>query len=340
MTTPESLYLLLTAERGRATLASVETVIVDEVHAVARDKRGAHLALSLERLEALARRRPQRIGLSATVNPIEEMARFLVGSERADRGGRPRCAIVETGRRRAFDLGIEIPADELSSVASNDLWRETYDRVAALVREHRSTLVFVNTRRIAERATHALAERLGEDAVAAHHGSLSRARRLRAEERLKAGDLRAVVATASLELGIDVGEVDLVVQLGTPGALHVALQRVGPRRAHEGGRAEGPAVPDEPRRAPRVPRRWCAACAPACSRRSASPTSRSTCSRSRSWRRRPPRRSTSTGSSRSSAAPGPTAPSRAPSSTRSSTCSRRGSPPRPAAPRRCSTATP
>ncbi len=243
VTTPESLYLLLTAERGRAALASVETVIVDEVHAVARDKRGAHLALSLERLEALARRRPQRIGLSATVNPIDEMARFLVGTERADRARRPRCAIVETGRRRAFDLGVEIPGDELSSVASNDLWRETYDRVAALVSEHRSTLVFVNTRRLAERATHALAERLGDGQVAAHHGSLSRARRLAAEERLKAGNLRAVVATASLELGIDIGDVDLVVQLGTPGALHVALQRVG-RAAHvKGGVPKGRLFP-------------------------------------------------------------------------------------------------
>lgn len=243
VTTPESLYLLLTSERGRAALRAVETVIVDEVHAVARDKRGAHLALSLERLEALARRRPQRIGLSATVNPIEEMARFLVGTERLDPDGAPRCAVVETGRRRTFDLGIEIPGDELSSVASNDLWRETYDRVADLVRAHRATLVFVNTRRIAERAAHALAERLGDGAVAAHHGSLSRARRLRAEVRLKSGELRAVVATASLELGIDVGEVDLVVQLGSPGALHVALQRVG-RAAHvKGGVPKGRLFP-------------------------------------------------------------------------------------------------
>jgi ATP-dependent Lhr-like helicase len=243
VTTPESLYLLLTAERGRAALATVETVIVDEIHAVARDKRGAHLALSLERLEALARRRPQRIGLSATVNPIEEMARFLVGSERVDPAGRARCTVVESGRRRTFDLGIEIPRDELSSVASNDLWRETYDRVADLVRAHRSTLVFVNTRRLAERATHALAERLGEGAVAAHHGSLSRARRLDAEERLKAGKLRAVVATSSLELGIDVGDVELVVQLGTPGALSAALQRIG-RAAHvKGGVPKGRLFP-------------------------------------------------------------------------------------------------
>jgi ATP-dependent Lhr-like helicase len=243
VTTPESLYLLLTAERGRAALATVETVIVDEIHAVARDKRGSHLALSLERLEALARRRPQRIGLSATVKPVEEVARFLVGAERVDPAGRPRCAIVETGVRRALDLEVEVPRDELSSVASNDLWRETYDRVAALAGEHRSTLVFVNTRRLAERATHALAERLGEGLVAAHHGSLSRARRLDAEERLKAGKLRAVVATSSLELGIDIGDVELVVQLGTPGSLAAALQRIG-RAAHvRGGVPKGRLFP-------------------------------------------------------------------------------------------------
>jgi ATP-dependent Lhr-like helicase len=243
VTTPESLYLLLTGERGRARLAAVETVIVDEIHAVARDKRGAHLALSLERLEAISRRRPQRIGLSATQNPVEEIARFLVGTERVDRSGRPRCAVLETGRRRALDLGVEIPRDELSSVASNDLWGETYDRVAELVRAHRSTLVFVNTRRLAERATHALASRLGEEVVAAHHGSLSRARRLRAEERLKSGELRAVVATASLELGIDVGEVDLVVQLGSPGALSVGLQRVGRSGHFRGGLPRGRLFP-------------------------------------------------------------------------------------------------
>jgi ATP-dependent Lhr-like helicase len=243
VTTPESLYLLLTGERGRARLATVETVIVDEIHAVARDKRGAHLALSLERLEALARRRPQRIGLSATQHPVEEIARFLVGTERVDRSGRPRCAVLEAGRRRALDLAVEVPRDELSSVASNDLWAETYDRVAELVRAHRSTLVFVNTRRLAERATHALASRLGEEAVAAHHGSLSRARRHRAEERLKAGALRAVVATASLELGIDVGEVDLVVQLGSPGALSVGLQRVGRSGHFRGGLPRGRLFP-------------------------------------------------------------------------------------------------
>ncbi len=227
VTTPESLYLLLTGEKGRRSLATVRTVIVDEIHAVARDKRGAHLSLSLERLEDLCHRRPQRIGLSATQNPVEEIARFLVGSARVGADGTPRCSIVDLGRRRPLDLAIEIPRDELSSVASKELWAETYDRIADLVREHRTTLVFANTRRLVERASHALAERLGEAAVAAHHGSLSRARRLDAEERLKAGALRAMVATASLELGIDIGTVDLVCQLESPGALGVGLQRVG-----------------------------------------------------------------------------------------------------------------
>ena len=243
VTTPESLYLLLTSERGRAALASVETVIVDEIHAVARDKRGAHLALSLERLEALARRRPQRIGLSATASPLEEIGRFLVGTERVSRGGAPRCAVVEVGRRRAFDLAVEIPRDELSSVASAELWAETYDRIAEIVRAHRATLVFVNTRRLAERAAHALGERLGDDQVAAHHGSLARERRLQAEERLKAGALRAVVATASLELGIDVGDVDVVVQLGSPGALAVGLQRIGRAGHVKGGVPKGRLFP-------------------------------------------------------------------------------------------------
>jgi ATP-dependent Lhr-like helicase len=226
VTTPESLYLLLTSEHGRRSLAAVRRVIVDEIHAVARDKRGSHLALSLERLEALCGRRPQRIGLSATVSPVEEVARFLVGAGRV-RQGAVECAVVEVGRRRQLDVALEIPRDELSAVASKEQWAETYDRIATLARENRTTLVFVNTRKLAERAAHALSERLGEGLVAAHHGSLSRARRLDAEDRLKAGALKAVVATASLELGIDVGTVDLVVQLGSPGALHVALQRAG-----------------------------------------------------------------------------------------------------------------
>ncbi|HET9554052.1 MAG TPA: DEAD/DEAH box helicase, partial [Anaeromyxobacteraceae bacterium] len=243
VTTPESLYLLLTSERGRATLGGVETIIVDEIHAVAATKRGAHLALSLERLEALARRRPQRLGLSATQQPIEELGRFLVGAERVGPDGRPRCDLVEVGRRRPLDLGVEIPDDELSAVASNDLWRETYDRIAALVRAHRTTLVFVNTRRLAERAAHALGERLGADRVAAHHGSLSRARRLAAEQKLRRGELSAVVATASLELGIDIGDVELVVQLGSPGSLAAGLQRVGRAGHFLGGVPKGRLFP-------------------------------------------------------------------------------------------------
>ncbi|BDG09378.1 DEAD/DEAH box helicase [Anaeromyxobacter paludicola] len=227
VTTPESLYLYLTSRRGRAALARVRTVICDEIHAVARDKRGAHLALSLERLEDLTGARPQRIGLSATQDPVDEVARFLVGAGRVGADGAPRCRVVELGRRRPLDLAVEIPRDELSGVASNELWAETWDRVAALVRDHRTTLVFVNTRRLAERAARALEERLGPGQVGAHHGSLSRARRLEAEERLKQGALRAVVATASLELGIDVGAVDLVCQIGSPGSLATGLQRVG-----------------------------------------------------------------------------------------------------------------
>ncbi|HEX7487567.1 MAG TPA: helicase-related protein, partial [Anaeromyxobacteraceae bacterium] len=216
-----------TSARGRELLRPVRTVICDEIHAVARDKRGAHLALSLERLEALTPVRPQRIGLSATQRPVEEVARFLVGAGRVGADGAPDCAIVEVGRRRALDLAVEIPRDELWGVASKELWAETYDRVAELVRAHRTTLVFANTRRLAERAAHALGERLGGDAVAAHHGSLARVRRLDAEERLKDGRLRCVVATSSLELGIDVGSVDLVVQLGSPGSVATGVQRIG-----------------------------------------------------------------------------------------------------------------
>ncbi|HET6315265.1 MAG TPA: DEAD/DEAH box helicase, partial [Chloroflexota bacterium] len=221
VTTPESLYILLTAEKSRAFLRDVETVIVDEIHAVADDKRGAHLTLSLERLQALAHRPPIRIGLSATQKPIEEIAHFLTGS------GRPDPVIVNIGHRRQLDLAVETPASELGPVASNEMWDEIYDRIADLVRQHRSTLIFVNTRRLAERVAHHLAERLGEDAVAAHHGSLSRKLRLAAEKKLKDGEIQVLVATASLELGIDVGFVDLVCQIGSPRAIAVALQRVG-----------------------------------------------------------------------------------------------------------------
>ena len=221
VTTPESLYILLTAEKSRAILRDVETVIVDEIHAVADDKRGVHLSLSLERLEALTHRPPARIGLSATQKPIEEVAQFLAGN------GRPAPVIVNIGHRRKLDVGVEVPSSELGPVASNEMWDEIYERIVHLVTAHRSTLVFVNTRRLAERIAHQLGERLGEENVAAHHGSLSRKLRLEAERKLKEGQIKVLVATASLELGIDVGTVDLVCHIGSPRSIAVALQRVG-----------------------------------------------------------------------------------------------------------------
>ena len=225
VTTPESLFILLTAESSRGWLSQVRTVIVDEIHAVAGDKRGAHLALSLERLEELVVSRGgsrlQRVGLSATVRPIETAARLLVGSTR------PMPEVVNVGQRRDMDLAIEVLGDELGAVCTNEQWEEIYDRVAALAREHRSTLVFVNTRRLVERVTRHLADRLGAQRVAAHHSSLSRQRRFDAEQRLKSGELSLVVATASLELGIDVGTVDLTCLLGSPRSIATALQRVG-----------------------------------------------------------------------------------------------------------------
>ncbi|HWP94181.1 MAG TPA: DEAD/DEAH box helicase [Gammaproteobacteria bacterium] len=228
VTTPESLYILLTSDGGRRMLATVRTVIVDEIHALAPNKRGAHLALSLERLTALAVRPPVRIGLSATQHPLEDVARFLVG-DRPDG-----CAIVDEGYSRERDLALELPRSPLAPVMANEVWAEIYDRLAELIRAHRTTLVFVNTRRHAERVARHLAERLGEESVTAHHGSLARAHRLAAEQRLKRGELKALVATASLELGIDIGEVDLVCQLGTPRAIGTFLQRVG-RSGHAVG---------------------------------------------------------------------------------------------------------
>ncbi|MBE7159428.1 MAG: DEAD/DEAH box helicase, partial [Rhodospirillales bacterium] len=238
VTTPESLYLLLTAGKARQNLCHVHTVIVDEIHAIADDKRGSHLALSLERLEALVcgentlapgamltgrHMPPQRIGLSATQNPIELVADFLTGVHPS----RKRATIVQVGQRRRLDLGIEVPSDELSSVASTAMWTELYDKLATMAEAHRSTLVFVNTRRLVEKISFELAERLGPDAVAAHHGSLSRTLRLDAEQRLKDGEIRILIATASLELGIDIGNVDLVCQIQTTRAVSVAMQRVG-----------------------------------------------------------------------------------------------------------------
>ena len=258
VTTPESLYILLTSDKSRAILRDVQTVIVDEIHAVADDKRGAHLALSLERLDALTHRTPVRIGLSATQKPIEEVAHFLTGTRPSAakdaylEGGVFRSAvsaappqsaaplhapapsalsadpvIVNVGHKRKLDLGIEVPPMPLGPVASNEMWDTIYDRLVELVGQHRSTLVFVNTRRMAERIAHQLGERIGEENVAAHHGSLSRKLRLAAERKLKEGQVRVLVATASLELGIDVGFVDLAVQINSPRAIAVALQRVG-----------------------------------------------------------------------------------------------------------------
>ncbi len=245
VTTPESLYLLLTSPRSRANLGSVRTVIVDEIHALAADRRGAHLALSLERLEAAAGAPLRRVGLSATQRPVEVVAGLLVGvgEGRVDGAGRPRCAVVDVGHRRPTQLAIELPGEELEAVASAGQLGQVVDRIAAHVLEHRTTLVFVNTRRMSERVAHLLAERLGDGAVAAHHGSLSRERRTLVETRLRAGELRALVATASLELGIDIGPVDLVCQISPPRSIGTLLQRVGRSGHHLGGTAVGRLFP-------------------------------------------------------------------------------------------------
>ena len=235
VTTPESLYILLTSKSGREMLRTTRTVIVDEIHALAPNKRGAHLALSLERLEALAGPGLVRVGLSATQKPIGEIGRFLTG-------GAP-CTIVDTGHVKRRDLAIELPPAPLEAVMSGDTWQHVYDRLAALANEHRTTLVFVNTRRLAERAARHLSERLGADRVAAHHGSLARERRLDAEQRLKRGELKVLVATASLELGIDIGDVDLVCQLGATRTIAAFLQRVGRSGHAVGGVPKGRLFP-------------------------------------------------------------------------------------------------
>ncbi len=254
VTTPESLYLLLTSESGRNMLATARTVIVDEIHAVAGSKRGSHLALSLERLAALASPRAlTRIGLSATQKPIEEIARFLVGSSgffpsplaplpQAGEG-RIDCAIIDSGHTRARDLALELPGAPLEAVMSGEVWEQVYDRLAELIRAHHTTLVFANTRRQVERVTLHLSERLGKENVAAHHGSLSKEQRLDSEQRLKSGQLRALVATASLELGIDIGDVDLACQLGSPHAIATLLQRVGRANHAVGGIPKGRLFP-------------------------------------------------------------------------------------------------
>jgi ATP-dependent Lhr-like helicase len=238
VTTPESLYLLVTANRSRQMLRTVETVIVDEIHAMARDKRGSHLALTLERLEHATANRPQRIGLSATQRPLSVVAGLLTGA-----GAPAECAVVDAGHRRHLDLALELPQGELEAVASGDQMADVVDRVAELVAEHRTTIVFVNTRRLAERLAHQLGERLGDDVVAAHHGSLSKDRRYKVESRLRAGDLRALVATASLELGIDIGPVELVCQIGSPRSIATFLQRVGRSGHSRAGTPKGRLFP-------------------------------------------------------------------------------------------------
>jgi ATP-dependent Lhr-like helicase len=240
VTTPESLYILLTSESGRAMLSTCRTVIVDEIHAIAGNKRGAHLALSLERLQALVPRPLVRIGLSATQRPIEEVARFLTGVRGDD--DRP-CTVVDAGHTRRRDLALELPPMPLEAVMSGEAWTGVYDRLAQLVREHRTTLVFVNTRRLAERVARHLSERIGEELVTAHHGSLARDRRLDAEQRLKRGELKALVATASLELGIDIGDVDLVCQIGSTRSINAFLQRVGRAGHSVGGISKGRLFP-------------------------------------------------------------------------------------------------
>jgi ATP-dependent Lhr-like helicase len=227
ITTPESLYILLTSARSREFLRTAETLIVDEIHAVAQDKRGAHLALSIERLEALVGRPLQRIGLSATQKPIEEVARLLVGCRHMGADRAPDCAIVDVGHRREMALSIEVPDEELGPIIRQDIWAAVYDKLVEQIKAHRTTLIFVNTRRLVERVAHQLSERLGEDKVGAHHGSLSRKTRLAVEEKLKSGHYPVVVATASLELGIDIGHVDVVCHIGAPRNLAVLLQRVG-----------------------------------------------------------------------------------------------------------------
>lgn len=230
VTTPESLYLLLTSASGRNMLASVSTLIVDEIHAMLGDKRGSHLALSIERLQHLCLNNGgqhlQRIGLSATQKPIEMVARYLVGNsnyqqEQID------CQIVDAGFRRELELHLEVPGSPLTAIMSNEVWEELYERLVHLINTHETTLIFVNTRRLSERLALALSDRLGEGSVCAHHGSMSKDQRHNAEQLLKAGELKVLVATASMELGIDIGSVDLVVQFSSPKSIATFLQRVG-----------------------------------------------------------------------------------------------------------------
>jgi len=242
VTTPESLYILLTSDSGRETLKTVRTVIIDEIHALAGNKRGAHLSLSLERLSQVIGRAPVRIGLSATQRPIERVAEFLTGTAYGDATGEG-CEIIDEGHVRARDIAIEMPKSPLEAVVSAEVAGEIRERIIELIATHATTLIFVNTRRMTERLARALADSIGDDAVCAHHGSMSRERRLDAERRLKNGQLKALVATASLELGIDIGDVDLVCQLGSTRSLAMLLQRIGRSGHAVGGVAKGRLFP-------------------------------------------------------------------------------------------------
>ena len=243
VTTPESLFLLLTSVKGREMLKSVETLILDEIHAVVEDKRGSHLSVTIERLEHLTENKLLRIGISATQKPIEETAKFLVGAANFLDNGSADCQIVDVGHKRTLDLQIEIPDSPLTAVMSNEVWEEIYNHLVALIETHKTTLIFVNTRRLAERLSHDLSLRLGEEAITAHHGSLSKEQRLSAETKLKSGHLKALVATASLELGIDIGYIDLVCQISSPRKISAFLQRIG-RAGHQvGGTPKGKLIP-------------------------------------------------------------------------------------------------
>ncbi len=242
VTTPESLYVLIGSESGRKMLATTRSVIIDEIHAIAPNKRGAHLALSLERLGVLCGDRLLRVGLSATQNPIEAVAHLLAG---AAPGGTPAAevTVIDTGHQRPRELSLEVPDSPLEAVMSGEVWQQIYDRLVDLIKAHRTTLVFVNTRRMAERVAHELSERMADGSVTAHHGSMAKEHRLSAEQRLKQGQLKALVATASLELGIDIGDVDLVCQLGSPRSIASCLQRVGRSGHAVGGTCKGRLFP-------------------------------------------------------------------------------------------------
>ena len=238
VTTPESLYLLLTSVNGRKMLSSVNTVIVDEIHAMLGSKRGSHLTLSLERLQELSDQKLVRIGLSATQKPIERTAKFLTGKDNK-RNTYPHCNIIDVGHKRKMELAIEVPDSPLTAVMAAEIWGEVYEKLVDLILKHQTTLIFVNTRRLAERLAHNLTQKLGNEFVTAHHGSMSKEHRLDAETRLKEGSLRALVATASMELGIDIGSVDLVCQIGSSKNIAALLQRVGPIWSHSKRHTKG-----------------------------------------------------------------------------------------------------